>query len=38
MCAGEVRIYLQGSACVPAVAGTHAPGRREEVEGLRGWL
>ena len=28
----------RSSACVPAVAGTHAPGRDEGVEGLRRWL
>ena len=30
--------YTRSSACVPAVAGTHAPGRGEGVVGLRRWL
>ena len=30
-------IYTRRSACVPAVAGTHAPGRRERVVGSRRW-
>ena len=28
----------RSSACVPVVAGTHAPGRGEGVEGLRRWF
>ena len=30
--------YKRSSARVPAIAGTHAPGRSEWVEGVRGWL
>ena len=29
-----VHMSIRSSACVPAVAGTHAPGRGEGVEGL----
>ena len=32
-----VYICTRSFACVPVVAGTHAPGRGEGVEGLRGW-
>ena len=34
------KIYTstRSSACVPAVAGTHDPGRGERVEALRRWL
>ena len=31
-------VCTRSSACVPTVAGTHAPGRGEGVEGLGGWL
>ena len=30
--------HARSSACLPAVAGTHAPGRGEGVEGSRRWL
>ena len=33
----KINIYTRSSACVPAVADTHAPGRGEGVEGLGGW-
>ena len=31
-------VHTRSSACVPTVAGTHAPGRGEGVEGLTRWL
>ena len=34
----EKKCILQGCACVPVVAGPHAPGRGEGVEGLIGYL
>ena len=34
----QVQVHTRSSACVPAVAGTHAPGRGEGVEGLIIWL
>ena len=33
-----IQIYTRGSACVPAIANTHAPGKGEGVEALGGWL
>ena len=37
-CEENRRLNTRSSACVSAVAGTHAPGRGEGVEGLGGWL
>ena len=35
---GTIVEYTRNSACVPAVAGTHAPGKGEGVVGSRRWL